>query len=171
MSKASSAAPTCRAKCRAMKSPRRSVRRAPGSTRPPAVPLRGASRPDFLDSREGAKTRRGRAGREAALSYRHCGRPRHHRVNGPDGPTPIFAPSRLRVKSFSPGWRLFRPPKGHMPFEPFHLLRFGLSLPLQKFSDRAAEARTGDIIRRPGRDGAIAARELVPALPARPDAR
>src|SRR3546814_16715981 len=61
-----------------------------------------------------------------------------------------------------PGWRLFRPPKGHMPFEPFHLLRFGLSLPLQKFSDRAAEARIGDIMRRPGRDGAIAARELVP---------
>src|SRR3546814_9027955 len=56
--------------------------------------------------------------------------------------------SRLRVKSFSPGWRLFRPPEGHMPFEPFHLLRFGLSLPLQKFSDRAAETRIGDIMRR-----------------------
>src|SRR3546814_3243941 len=55
--------------------------------------------------------------------------------------------SRLRVKSFSPGWRLFRPPEGHMPFEPFHLLRFGLSLPLQKFSDRAAETRIGDIMR------------------------
>src|SRR3546814_3719059 len=57
-----------------------------------------------------------------------------------------------------------------MPFEPFHLLRFGLSLPLQKFSDRAAETRIGDIMRRPGRDGAIAARELVPALRARLDA-
>src|SRR3546814_15323298 len=65
MSKASSAAPTCRAKCRAMKSPRRSARRAPGSTKPPDGPQRGASRPrvfpvalrDFFKSHAKAKRR------------------------------------------------------------------------------------------------------------------
>src|SRR3546814_4768196 len=77
MSKASSAAPTCRAKCRAMKSPRRSARRAPGSTKPQDGPQRGASRlrvfpvalRDFFKSHAKAQRRE-----EENLTQRHKGR-------------------------------------------------------------------------------------------------
>lgn len=58
-----------------------------------------------------------------------------------------------------------------MPFQPFELLLLGRALALQKVGHRAAEPRIGDEMRRPGRHRAIAARELVPALRARLDAR
>src|SRR3546814_9401806 len=77
MEKASSAAPAGRAKCRAMKSPRRSARRAPGSTKPQDGPQRGASRlrvfpvalRDFFKSHAKAQRRE-----EENLTQRHKGR-------------------------------------------------------------------------------------------------
>src|SRR3546814_7504185 len=57
-----------------------------------------------------------------------------------------------------------------MALQPLHLLRFGRAFARQKLRHRAPESRIGDEMRRPGRDRAIAARQLVPALRARLDA-
>jgi hypothetical protein len=52
-----------------------------------------------------------------------------------------------------------------------HFAFLGRPFAFQKVRDRAAEARIGDEMRRPGRNGGIAAGQLVPALCAGLDPR